>query len=210
MRWILLMFIAAPGLALALDPDYRVCNLQSDQFGRVVCWIARTNTTLQCGGTVRDPLPLCWTAAGEEAPCVVLPRRDELPQIACGMPPILPTDVSESVGKSIEETMHPGAIPRVRPVPQPRAHQQREASEGTQVQSAAEDCDAYVTVPRGEARRGMSFGQLVDLEEGDRLRQRCLDRRAGVSTAPMRIVVPPPPRMYCRPSGLGELECTPY
>jgi hypothetical protein len=85
---------------------------------------------------------------------------------------------------------------RVMRVPQPKP-----SASGTsaQLQPSApkgEDCDAHVTAPKGS----------WDAMSQEKQRQRCLDRRAGVSTARPSA----PATLYCRPNGFGGSTCTPY
>lgn len=68
-------------------------------------------------------------------------------------------------------------------------------------QAATENCDAYVTAPTGTWTHSIE----------EKNRQRCLDRQAGIATGPRTVIVPQavvPKEIYCRPSGVGGMNCS--
>ena len=89
---------------------------------------------------------------------------------------------------------------RYKSAPQPKAQTQNHAPAAARPPES-ENCDAYVTAPKGS----------WDAMYQEKLRQRCLDRRVGVSTARPSAPAPSAPAtLYCRPNGFGGSTCTPY
>ncbi len=162
-----------------LGPDHERCIVSSSSASRANCNIPSSSSTISCEWQTDPATPWCSTSTGVQADCIVrsYPYRDLL-DVFCRIPvtypsgPATDTDAGKHVVITDDQFGGPRSVTNI------KRYARSSANSGSGTGAAAssagsEDCDAYMKSPYG------SWGWMQD----EKLRQRCFDRKAGVSSS---------------------------